>query len=168
MTAIKQKNLHTISFLVANKPGVLVRVALVFAKRGYNIDSLVVSPSFNDKYSRMTITAQGDLATLEQIVKQANKLVDVLHASEHAPENAIEKEFALLKIRYRSSQKAALQKILKKFCAHIVDISNDAAIIEHTGTTDELNEIESRLKIFGLIEMVRTGKVLMVRGKEPT
>ncbi len=164
----KTTNSHTISFLVANKPGVLVRVALVFAKRGYNIDSLVVSPSFNEKYSRMTITAQGDPSTLEQIVKQANKLVDVLHASEHTPENAIEKEFALIKIRYKPQQKSSLMKILKEYQAHIVDVSKEAAIIDHTGTTDELNDIEVKLKKFGLIEMVRTGKVLMARGKEPT
>jgi acetolactate synthase I/III small subunit len=161
-------NAHTISFLVANKPGVLVRVSLVFAKRGYNIDSLVVSPSFNEKYSRMTITAKGNPSTLEQIVKQANKLVDVLHASEHTPENAIEKEFALIKIRYKPQQKSSLMKILKKYQAHVIDISGDAAIIDHTGTTDELNDIELKLKKFGLIEMVRTGKVLMARGKEPT
>lgn len=164
----KDHNSHTISFLVANKPGVLVRVALVFAKRGYNIDSLVVSPSFNEKYSRMTITAKGDPLTLEQIVKQANKLIDVLHASEHTLENAIEKEFALIKIRYKPQQKTSLTKILKKFQARVVDMSGQAAIIEHTGTTDELNDIESKLKTFGLIEMVRTGKVLMARGKEPT
>ncbi|MDD3374701.1 MAG: acetolactate synthase small subunit [Candidatus Omnitrophica bacterium] len=162
------KKIHTISFLVANKPGVLVRVALVFAKRGYNIDSLVVSPSFNEKYSRMTIAAQGDLATLDQIIKQAGKLIDVLNVSEHPPENAIEKEFALLKIRCKPQQKAALQKILKEYKAHILDSTNGAVIIEHVGTTVKLNELEITLKKYGLIEMVRTGKVLMVRGKETT
>ncbi|MDP8263951.1 MAG: acetolactate synthase small subunit [Candidatus Aceula lacicola] len=164
----KINKVHTISFLVANKPGVLVRVALVFAKRGYNIDSLVVSPSFNEKYSRMTIAAQGDLATLDQIVKQAAKLVDVLNVSEHPPENAIEKEFALLKIRCKPQQKVSLQKILKKYKAHIVDMTNAAVVVEHTGTTSELNELEIKLKKYGLIEMIRTGKVLMVRGKETT
>ena len=75
--------LHTISVLVANKPGVLVRIALVFARRGYNINSLVVSPTINPKFSRMTITAKGDLETLEQIIKNVNKLVDVIHCEEH-------------------------------------------------------------------------------------
>lgn len=163
-----QNHLHTISFLVANKPGVLVRVALVFARRGYNIDSLVVSPSFNEKYSRMTITAKGDVGILEQIVKQANKLVDVLHVSEHPPENAIEKEFALVKIRLKPQQKTAVQKILKPFRAKIADITDDAAIIEHSGTTNELNALEEKLKKYSLVEMVRTGKILMARGKKPT
>jgi len=168
MTTKKPNNLHTISFLVANKPGVLVRVALVFARRGYNIDSLVVSPSFNDKYSRMTITAKGDLTILEQIVKQANKLVDVLHVSEHGPDNAIEKEFALLKIRLKPQQMTALKKLLKPYQAHVLDKTDSSVVIEHSGTTAELNELEKKLKKYGLIEMVRTGKVLMARGKEPT
>ena len=80
--------LHTISVLVANKPGVLVRIALVFARRGYNIDSLVVSPTVNPKFSRMTITAKGDLETLEQIIKNVNKLIDVIHCGEH-PANTL-------------------------------------------------------------------------------
>ncbi len=164
----KINKIHTISFLVANKPGVLVRVALVFAKRGYNIDSLVVSPSFNEKYSRMTIAAQGDPSILEQIVKQAAKLIDVLNVSEHEPENAIEKEFALIKIRCKPQQKAPLQKILKKYKSHILDITENTAVVEHTGTTAELNELEEKLKKYSLVEMVRTGKVLMVRGKEVT
>ncbi|MDP8265382.1 MAG: acetolactate synthase small subunit [Candidatus Aceula meridiana] len=168
MSVKNLNNLHTISFLVANKPGVLVRVALVFARRGYNIDSLVVSPSFNNKYSRMTITAKGDLTILEQIVKQANKLIDVLHVSEHGPENAIEKEFALLKIRVKPQQITALKKFLKPYRAQVVDRTSSSAIIEHSGTTTELNELEKKLRKYGLIEMVRTGKVLMARGKEPT
>ncbi|MFA5088500.1 MAG: acetolactate synthase small subunit, partial [Candidatus Omnitrophota bacterium] len=81
-TISPKRNLHTISLLVANKPGVLVRIALTFARRGYNIDSLVVSPSVNERFSRMTITAQGDIDILDQIIKQANKLVDVVQVSE--------------------------------------------------------------------------------------
>ncbi len=168
MAKKKINNFHTISFLVANKPGVLVRVALVFAKRGYNIDSLVVSPSFNEKYSRMTIMAKGDPSILVQIVKQANKLVDVLSASDHTPDNAIEKELALLKIRCKPQQKVSLKKLLKRYRAIIADITDGVLIIEHTGTTTELNELEKHLKKYGLIEMVRTGKVLMVQGKELT
>jgi len=82
---------HTISVLVANKPGVLVRIALVFARRGYNIDSLVVSPTVNPKYSRMTLTARGSLETLDQIIKNAGKLVDVIHCGEHDMDHSVEK-----------------------------------------------------------------------------
>lgn len=163
------KNIHTISVLVANKPGVLVRVALVFARRAFNIDSLVVSPSYYDpRFSRMTITAQGDIATLDQIIKQANKLIDVIHASEHSPANAIEKELALLKIKYKPAIKATVTKTLKKFAAKIVDITANTLIIEQIGTTEELDELESLLKKYGVLEVVRTGKILMARGHEET
>src|SRR5208337_2046143 len=108
--------------LVANKPGVLVRIALVFARRGYNIDSLVVSPTVNPKYSRMTITAQGDLETLEQIIKNVNKLVDVTHCGEH-PAHAVEKELALLKIKSSSAVKAFVTKNSRKFHVRIDDVS---------------------------------------------
>ncbi len=163
------KNIHTISFLVANKPGVLVRVALVFARRGFNIDSLVVSPSFNPRFSYMTITAQGDLETLEQIIKQSGKLVDVIHAEEHNIENAVEKEIALIKCRIKPQAKATFKTFLKKYKAVIEDISNDYNIIQATGTTEELDEFEVALKKkFGLLEVVRSGKLLMARGKEAT
>ena len=159
---------HTISMMVANKPGVLVRVALVFARRGYNIDSLVVSPSVNQKYSRMTITAKGDLATLDQIIKNVNKLVDVLHASEHDYAHAIDRELALVKIKSTPAARLAVNKHSKKY--HVKVISTDAAtlIIAQTGTTDELNQFEELVKKYGIIEMVRTGKVLMAKGREQT
>ncbi|HOD12595.1 MAG TPA: acetolactate synthase small subunit [Candidatus Omnitrophota bacterium] len=163
-----KKNQHTISLLVANKPGVLVRIALVFARRGFNIDSLTVSPSFDERFSRMTITAQGDPSTLEQIIKQAGKLIDVLNAEEHAPEKGIEKELALFKIRYKAQSKITLLKILKKFHAHIIEKTDVSVIIEQTGTSDEIDGLEIELKPFGLIELVRTGKILIARGNEPT
>jgi len=164
----KIKNQHTISLLMANKPGVLVRIALVFARRGFNIDSLTVSPSFDERFSRMTITAQGDPATLEQIIKQAAKLVDVLNAEEHAPGEGIEKELALFKIRYKPQLKAALERLLKKYHARLLDKTATSAIIEQTATTEGINELEIALKKFGLIELVRTGKILIARGNEPT
>ncbi len=164
----KPKDIHTISFLVANKPGVLVRVALVFARRGYNIDSLVVSPSNDPQFSRMTIAAQGDPGTLDQIIKQALKLIDVIHASEHKHEDSIEKELALIKIRCKPAQKASLTKLLNRFHVHIIETTDTTVIIEQTGTTDELDELEDILKKFGIIEMVRTGKILIARGKEST
>jgi len=167
-TPKKNKNQHTISLLVANKPGVLVRIALVFARRGFNIDSLTVSPSFDERFSRMTITAQGDPSILEQIIKQAGKLVDVLNAEEHAPGKGIEKELALFKVRCKSQSKAAIAKLLKKFHAHSVEKTDASMIIEQTGTTEEINTLEASLKPFGLIELVRTGKILIARGNEPT
>lgn len=159
---------HTISVLVANKPGVLVRIALVFARRAYNIDSLVVSPTVNPKYSRMTITAKGDLETLDQIIKNVSKLVDVIHCSEHDLSLSIEKELALFKIKASAASKAFISKHSRKFHVKVDDASQSFLVIEQTGTTSEVDEFEALIKKYGLVEMVRTGKVLIAKGKEST
>ena len=159
---------HTISVLVANKPGVLVRIALVFARRGFNIDSLVVSATINPKYSRMTITAKGSPETLEQIIKNANKLIDVIHCGEHDITHSVEKELALVKIKASAGAKAFVTKSARKYRVKIDDSSEGHYIIEQTGTTAELNEFEALAKKYGIVEMVRTGKVLMAKGKEQT
>ena len=163
-----KSNIHTISVLVANKPGVLVRIALVFARRGYNVDSLVVSPTVNPKYSRMTITAKGDPETLEQIIKNVSKLVDTIHCGEHDATHSIEKELALFKIKASSSAKTFITKHSHKFHVKIDDTSQSYFIIEQTGTTAQVDEFEALIKKYGLVEMVRTGKVLMAKGKEST
>ena len=163
-----KSNIHTISVLVANKPGVLVRIALVFARRGYNIDSLVVSPTVNPKFSRMTITAKGDLETLDQIIKNANKLIDVIHCGEHDATHAVEKELALMKVKASPAVKAFIDKHSRKYHVKIDDAAEGHYIIEQTGTTAELDEFETLVKKYGVAEMVRTGKVLMAKGKEKT
>jgi acetolactate synthase small subunit len=154
--------------LVANKPGVLVRVALVFARRAFNIDSLVVSASVNPKFSRMTITSKGDLATLDQIIKNLNKLVDVIHASEHDPSHSVDRELALIKIKTSPAAKAGIAKLSKKYHAKVIDTTDNATVVAQTGTTEELDELEEALKKYGVIEMVRSGKLLMAKGKETT
>ena len=108
----KRKDIHTVSMLVANKPGVLVRCAQVFARRGFNIDALVVSASVNPKFSRMTITAQGDPGTLDQIIKQTSKLIDVIHCGEHTRTDSIDREYALIKVKSGSpsSQRSLPEK----------------------------------------------------------
>lgn len=164
----KDKDTHIISLLVANKPGVLVRIALVFARRGFNIDSLVVSPSVNQKFSRMTLTAKGDLATLEQIIKNCNKLVDVLHASEHDPSRSADRELALLKIKGSPAAKAAVAKFSKRYHAKVIDTADRTLVIAQSGTSEELNEFEEILKKFGILEMVRSGKLLVAKGRETT
>jgi len=164
----KSKTTHTISMLVNNKPGVLVRIALVFARRGFNIDSLVVSPAFNPRFSRMTITAQGDPETLNPIIHSINNLVDVIHAFEHTGLDSVHTELALLKVRYTKTTKAIILKHMKKFAAKTVDDSDNILIIRHMGTTEKLDEFEAILKKYNIIEMVRTGKVVMVKGHEQT
>lgn len=168
MTELKKDPLHTLSILVANKPGVLVRVALVFARRGYNIDSLVVSPSFNPKYSRMTITAKGSLEMLDQIIKNVSKLVDVIHASEHDSSQSVDRELALIKMKDTPAIKAAIAKHSKKYHAKIVDAADKTLIVAQSGATAELDELEILLKKLGVLEYVRSGKLLMARGKEQT
>jgi len=163
-----KENIHTISMLVANKPGVLVRIAHVFARRGYNIDSLVVSPSFNPLFSRMTITALGDPEILEQIIKQVNKLVDVIHCFEHTDEDTVHTELALYKIKYSSANKPIVQKLIKKYHTRILDESKTILIVQQTGTTEQLDELEDHLKRYHIVELVRTGKVVIAKGQEET
>jgi acetolactate synthase-1/3 small subunit len=158
---------HTISLLVANKPGVLVRCAQVFARRGYNIDGLVVSPGVNPKFSRMTITASGDPATLDQIIKQCAKLVDVVHAAEHTQIDAISREFTLIKIKSTANVRPSILQIIENF-AHVVDEDESTVIIGQYGTTQELDLLEGKLRTFGIIEMVRSGKLVMAKGQEET
>lgn len=164
----KKSDIHTISMLVANKPGVLVRVALVFARRGYNIDALAVSPAYNPDYSRMTITAQGNPDILDQIIKQASKLVDVLHAEEHNDKDAVHRELALIKLKITSGQKPTIHKLIRKYGAHVVQESNDTVIVQQAGVTQELDEFETMMKKYGILEMVRSGKLVIAKGKEKT
>jgi acetolactate synthase-1/3 small subunit len=163
-----KKNIHTVSLLVANKPGVLVRIALVFARRGFNIDALVVSPTFDPRYSRMTITAQGDANTLDQIIKQTAKLVDVLHSGEHNEDDAIHRELALVKIKNIPSNKSVIAQIIKKYSARVVEEDEKTMIIVQSGTTDELDQFELMIKKYGIIEMVRSGKLVMSKGSQET
>lgn len=165
---MKPNDTHTISILVANKPGVLVRVALTFARRGYNIDSLVVSPVHDHHFSRMTITAKGDLATLEQIIKQVNKLVDVIHASEHDMTGTIDMEMSLLKVKASGAARTVVLKHTKEFHAKLIDETDGYMIFSKMGTTAELNAFENILNKYGLADVVRTGKLLMTKGKETT
>jgi len=170
MVAIKRKNnfTHTISMLVANKPGVLVRIAMAFARRGFNIDSLVVSPSANERFSRMTITAQGDPETLDQIIHQANKLIDVVHAWEHNDAEAIHSELTLFKLRKKAEIKKIVTGLMKPFQARVISDSDGYFILELVGSTEELDQAEKILKKYGIVEMVRTGKVVMVKGQQAT
>lgn len=162
------ENIHTISLLVANKPGVLVRVALIFSRRGFNIESLVVSPALDGRFSRMTITAQGDKGTLEQIIKQAAKLVDVVLAHEHTDEHAVEKELALIKVVAKEEKRGELLQVISHFKAQTVDLTQESLIVQITGSTEKLDAAVEMLNPYGIVEIVRTGKIVMARGKEKT
>jgi acetolactate synthase-1/3 small subunit len=163
-----RRDLHTLSLYVNNKPGVLVRVALVFARRGYNIESLVVSPAARGDFSRMTITCSGDRETLEQIIKQLAKLVDVVHAIDHTGQAVIESELALVKIKIGLRDRTEILQIAENFKAKVVDFGAESLILRCAGETDKLDAFISLLRPFGIIELVRSGKILMVRGLDET
>lgn len=159
---------HSISLLVANKPGVLVRISLVFSRRGYNIDSLVVSPEIDGNFARMNIVASGNPEILHQIISQLNKLVDVLHATDHTGQRTCEKELALIKVKSDSAERTELLQIVEHFKAQTIDMTESNLIIQVTGGTDKLDAITAMLKKFEIIEMIRTGKVIISRGTDET
>ena len=162
------KSVHTISLLVHDVPGVLVRVALVFSRRGYNIESLVVSPARQLGFSRMTITSSGDAQTLEQIIKQLAKLVDVVHAVDHTHDRAYETEIALMKIACGIEQRTEILQIAEHFKAKVVDYGTESLILRVAGSSEKLDAIVEVLGAFDIVEIVRSGKVLMARGIERT
>ena len=159
---------YTISIFVNNKPGVLMRLSQTFARRGYNIDSLVVSPAHNPEFSRITIVSQGAPGGFDQIIRQLNKLVDVVHAFHHVSQNSIERELALFKIGAVAQERADVFQIAEVFRVKIVDFTEESLVIEATGSTEKIDALEKILNPIGIIEMVRSGKVIMARGLEST
>ncbi|HSQ42013.1 MAG TPA: acetolactate synthase small subunit [Fibrobacteraceae bacterium] len=159
---------HSISLLVSNKPGVLVRIALVFSRRGYNIDSLVVSPTLDSEFSRMNIVARGNPDTLVQIIRQLEKLVDVIQAKDHTGESIVERELALFKVRTNSGNRTELLQIASHFKASSLDMSENAMVLQVTGSSEKIDAIKSLLEKLGIVEFIRTGKVIMARGDDKT
>lgn len=159
---------HTISVFVANKPGVLARVTQVFTRRGFNIDSLAVSPGREGNYSRMTITASGDLETVDQIIKQLTKLIDVISATDHQHQNCIEKELSLIKVDTTDKNRQEILQLTEHFGAKAIDFTAQSVILSVVGSTEKIDAFTLMLRRFGIIEIVRTGKILMARGKELT
>jgi acetolactate synthase I/III small subunit len=160
---------HTISILVRNKPGVLVRVALVFARRGYNIESLVVSTDVaNGDFSRMTITCSGQPETLEQIIKQVTKLIDVVHAFDHTGQSIYETEVALVKINCKLPDRTEILQIAELYSAKVVDYGVDSLIVRIVGAAEKIDVFLSMLRNFQVVELVRSGKIIMTRGLATT
>jgi len=155
---------HTIALIVENKPGVLVRIAGLFSRRGFNIDSLTVGATDNPDYSRMTITVEGDEVVLEQVTKQLNKLVNVIRVSELLPSESVERELAIIKVAARKEDRSEIMQIVSVFRAKIIDVSPRSMIVEVTGSEDKVEAMVRLLRQFGIKEMARTGKVSMVRG----
>jgi len=161
-------NQFAVSILVNNKPGVLVRLAQTFARRGYNIDSLVVSSAHDPHFSRITIVFQGESENVDQILRQLNKLVDVVHAIQHLSEESVDREMALFKVSVKPEGRAEVFQIIDVFRAKTVDITEESIIIETTGSSSKIDALENMLGSVGLLEMVRSGKLMMARGLQPT
>ena len=162
------QQIHTISLFVNNAPGVLVRVALVFSRRGFNIESLVVSPGAEGRFSRMTITCSGEPEALEQIIKQLAKLVDVVHAIDHTGNLAYETEIALIKIEAPLSERTEILQVAEHFKSRVVDYGSESMILQAYGSSEKLDALISLLRPFSIAELVRSGKLLMARGKSTT
>jgi acetolactate synthase-1/3 small subunit len=160
--------LHTISLFVNDKPGVLVRVALVFSRRGYNIESLVVSPSSQGGFSRMTMTCSGAPDTLEQIIKQLAKLVDVVHAIDHTGDSSYETEIALVKLQCGIHERTEILQVAEHFSAKVVDYGTDSLMLRVYGGSEKVDAFIGLLQPFGIVELVRSGKILMARGRDTT
>ncbi|MCP4035771.1 MAG: acetolactate synthase small subunit [bacterium] len=159
---------HTISLFVHDRPGVLVRVAIVFARRGYNIESLVVSPAARPGFSRMTVTCSGDRGTLEQIIKQLAKLVDVVHAIDHTGQAIIESEIALLKLQCGIDERTQILQIVDQFKCRVVDYGPESLVIRAYGSSEKIDALILLLEPYQLTELIRSGKVIMTRGAATT
>ena len=156
---------HTLSVLVENKPGVLARVAELFARRGFNIDSLAVGTTQKPDISRMTIVVDVEEHSLEQVRKQLHKLVNIIEIMDLDPEVTVSREMLLVKIKVDSENRSEVIEIVDIFRGNIVDVSRDSIIVEVTGNAQKLGAFEELAKPYGIRELVRTGKVALPRGK---
>ncbi|HQY99761.1 MAG TPA: acetolactate synthase small subunit [Propionicimonas sp.] len=158
-------NTHTLSVLVENKPGVLARIAGLFARRGYNIESLAVGPTENEEFSRITVQVAVDSQqVLEQIVKQLNKLIEVLKIVELEQATSVSRELMLIKVKADPASRSQIIEIVQLFRAKTVDVHNDSMTIEATGSPDKLGALLEMLKPYGVRELVQSGLVALGRG----
>jgi acetolactate synthase-1/3 small subunit len=159
---------HTLSVLVENKPGVLTRVAGLFARRGFNIDSLSVAETENRAVSRMTITVEEQDQPVEQVTKQLHKLINVIKISDLDPGGSVERELLLIKVRADAQSRSEIMQIVEIFRAKIVDVSSEVLLVEMTGTREKVGAFIDLIGPFGVVELMRTGRIAMSRGKRPT
>lgn len=159
---------HTLSVLVENKPGVLSRIAGLFTRRGFNIDSLAVSPTEDPERSRMTITVDASRFPVEQITKQVDKLVNVIKIRDLDPQLSVARELALIKVRADAATRGEVIQLVEIFRGDIIDVTPDSLTVQVTGESDVLLNFERLLEPFGVIELVKTGVVALGRGSSST
>jgi acetolactate synthase-1/3 small subunit len=155
---------HTLSVLVENKPGVLARIAALFSRRGFNIDSLAVGPTEHPEISRMTVVVDVEALPLEQVTKQLNKLVEVLKVVELEPSASVQREILLVKVRTDLASRSHVLETVQLFRAKVVDVASDTLTIEVTGNRDKLAAFLEVLEPFGVKELVQSGMVAIGRG----
>ncbi len=156
---------HTIAALVEDKPGVLTRVASLFRRRGFNIASLAVGKSELAGLSRMTFVVDGDQYTVDQATKQLDKLIDVVRVSDITSEDLVARELALIKVKSTPETRGEIIEIVQLFRANVVDVGTQTLVVEITGEEDKITALINLLEPFGIAEMMRTGRVAMVRGQ---
>ncbi|OPL14832.1 MAG: acetolactate synthase small subunit [Firmicutes bacterium ML8_F2] len=159
---------HVLAIIVENKPGVLTRVSGLFSRRGFNIENIAVGETVTPGISRMTVTVEGNERTIEQVVKQLHKLINVIKVSNLASEPTVMRELMLIKVRAETGNRSDIQQIVETFRGKVVDVSPDSMIIEVTGNDEKLEAIKLLLQHFGIKEIVRTGKVALLRGSKVT
>ena len=166
--SIRTGRKHILSILVENKPGVLTRVAGLFARRGFNIDTLVVGPTDDPSLSRITMTLDGAMHPIDQVVKQLHKLVNVIKIRDLEPDDTIARELAMFKVTADGAARAEVMQLAEIFKGRIVDVTKRSVIVEVVGTSDKIQAFEKLVRPFGLIEMAQTGEIAIARGRHET
>lgn len=167
-TGLRSGRKHVLSILVENKPGVLSRITGLFARRGFNIDTLTVGPTDDEKVSRITLTLDGAMHPIDQVTKQLHKLINVLKIRDLEPTDTVARELTLFKINADGSSRGELMQICEIFRGKVIDVTKRSIIVEITGTTDKIEAFERMVRPFGLIEMMRTGEIAISRGRGET
>jgi acetolactate synthase I/III small subunit len=159
---------HILSILVENKPGVLTRIAGLFARRGFNIDTLAVGPTDDETLSRITLTLDGAMHPIDQVTKQLHKLVNVIKIRDLEPDETVARELALFKVAADGASRGEVMQIVEIFRGNIIDVTRRSVIVEITGTWEKIEAFERMVRPFGLTEMVRTGEIAISRGRGET
>jgi len=159
---------HVLSILVENRPGVLTRIAGLFARRGFNIETLTVGPTDDEKFSRITLTVDGALHPIDQVTKQLHKLVNVLKIRDLEPAGTVTRELALFKVSAEAQARSEILEFVEIYRGRVVDTTKRSITVEVTGASDKIDAFERIVRGYGLIEMMRTGEIAMARGRAET
>jgi acetolactate synthase I/III small subunit len=159
---------HILTLLVENKPGVLARIAGLFSRRGFNIETLAVGPTDDPSLSRMTLTLDGALHPIDQVTKQLHKLVNVIKIRDLEPAETVARELALFKISADGGSRGEVMQVVEIFRGKIIDVTRRSVIVEVTGTWEKIEAFERMVRPFGLVEMARTGEIAISRGRGET